>query len=489
VAIFGNLFGQIFGDSAAELEAQGDYFAGVNNWKRATEEYRRALQRTNKTSIGYRRLAAKFDDARLRGFDTLVEEIHSHIDVREFTYASDQLTVARGLAETDAQRERLDECERRLKGAGRGSLPAAANAAEAPRMPSGSRSSEIPAARVDASRPEPSRADAAAPLPDAMRSEVSRSTERPLPGVRPAANLAPEARSSRDSSREPSLDPAYQKVLSRLPAAEAAARVRLGTHYRDAVMAFTRGDATRSVELFQRACDAMPEEPIIQYDLAASLAAAGRAREAQTVYLEIAEHDRKDWQPYYEIAQLQWAEGLRDQALATLEGGLQRHPRSGYLMAQWGVLLHKMGDKRAALERFYEALQLDSFDDAGLYHVIANLHLELGDLDRARRGYLKALELRPSSIGTMLDYAEFLIEQKQDAASAQAILDTAFRALRTQSGTKLHYAYRSYLASRAHMLLGEREMALLDVTRALEENDQAWLEDTLEAQRQAVLTV
>jgi tetratricopeptide (TPR) repeat protein len=158
-------------------------------------------------------------------------------------------------------------------------------------------------------------------------------------------------------------------------------------------------------------------------------------------------------------------------------------------MAQWGVLLHKMGDKRAALERFYEALQLDSFDDAGLYHVIANLHLELGDLDRARRGYLKALELRPSSIGTMLDYAEFLIEQKQDAASAQAILDTTFRALRTQSGTKLHYAYRSYLASRAHLLLGEREMALLDVTRALEENDQAWLEDTLEAQRQAVLAV
>jgi hypothetical protein len=32
-------------------------------------------------------------------------------------------------------------------------------------------------------------------------------------------------------------------------------------------------------------------------------------------------------------------------------------------------------------------------------------------------------------------------------------------------------------------------MALLDVTRALEENDQAWLEDTLEAQRQTVLAV
>ena len=39
------------------------------------------------------------------------------------------------------------------------------------------------------------------------------------------------------------------------------------------------------------------------------------------------------------------------------------------------------------------------------------------------------------------------------------------------------------------MLIGAREMALLDVTRALEENDQAWLEDTLEMQRQTVLAV
>lgn len=469
MAIFGNLFGQIFGDSAAELEAQGDYYAGVNNWKRATDEYRRALQRTNKSSIGYRRLAAKFDDARLKGFDTLVEEIHSHIDVREFTYASDQLGVARNLAENDEQRERLDECERRLKGAGRsGSAAAQAAPAATPAADSNRsvRSTDASAARVDAPR-------------------AGDRTVRPDPSLRPAANLAGEAR----ITREPSLDQAYQKVLSRMPAADAAARVRLGGHYRDAVLAHARGEAPRAVDLFQKALSEHPDSSIVMYDLAAALAASGRAREAQSVYLRLAERDPRDWQPYYEIAQLQWAEGLRDRAQATLEEGLQQHPRSGYLMAQWAVLLYKMGDKRAALEHFYEALQLDSFDDPGLYHVIANLHLEMGDLEKARRGYLKALELHPQSIGTMLDYAEFLIEHKQDAPAAQAILETAFRALRAQPGSKLHHAYRSYLSSRAHMLLGEREMALLAVTRALEENDQAWLEDTLESQRQAVLAV
>jgi tetratricopeptide (TPR) repeat protein len=465
VAIFGNLFGQIFGDSAAELEAQGDYFAGVNNWKRATDEYRRALQRTNKNSIGYRRLAAKFDDARLKSFDALVDEIHSHIDVREFTYASDQLALARSMAETDEQRDRLEECERRLRGVGRSSLAAAQAQRGTPVHAEGAatdRDAAMPAARLDASSP------------------VSQET-----GQRPAAAMAPAAR----AMRGPTPDQSYQKILSRLPAADAAARVRLGTTYRDAVLALARGEAAHAVELFQQALQEHPDEALVLYDMASALAASGRSREAISIYYRIAERNPRDWQPQYEIALLQWGEGLRDRAVATIEEGLERHPHSGYLMAQWGVFLYKLGDRRGALEKFYQALQLDSFDDAGLYHVLANLHLELGEAEKARRGYLKALELNPASIGTMLDYAEYLVDSKRDAHAALAILETAFRSMRASPTPKLQHAYRSFLCSKAHMLLGAREMALLDVTRALEENDQAWLEDTLEMQRQTVLAV
>jgi tetratricopeptide (TPR) repeat protein len=473
VAIFGNLFGQIFGDSAAELESQGDYFAGVNNWRRATEEYRRALQRTSKSSVGFRRLAAKYDDARLKAFDALVEEIHSHIDVREFTYATEQIALARGLVETDEQRDKLEACEQRLRGSGRSTVQAAAAGAPTPAPGSfapapgtdGARDLDQPAARIEGP------AFARTVRPDPM--------PRPEPAPRPAASVA----------REPNPDQTFQKVLGRMSPAEAAKRARLGTHYRDAVLAYARGDAPRAVEMFQRAADEHPGEKLVLYDLAGALAAAGRTREAQSVYLKLSERDESDWQPWYEIAQLQWLDGLRDRALATLEQGIQRHPRSGYLMAQWGVLLYKMGEPRRALEKFYEALQLDSFDDAGLYHVIANLHLELGDEDRARRGYLKALELNPHSVGTMLDYAEYLVESKRDPQAALAVLETAFRTLRQHPAPKIQHAYRSYLSSRAHMLLDQREMALLSATRALEENDQAWLEDTLESQRQAVLSV
>jgi len=478
VAIFGNLFGQIFGDNAAEHEARGDYYAGVNNWRRATEEYRRALQRTSKNTIGYRRLAEKFDDARGKGFDSLVEEIHSHVDVREFTYASDLLVTARGQAETESQREKLDECERRLRAAGR-SVPVTA-AAVPPPAPSATAGRPVPPVPESAPRtPEPAaRFDAPPPSP-------AERGNRSAPVVRPAASVAPEPR----PAREPNGDQAFQKVLGHLPPAAVAARARLGSHYRDAVLAYARGEAGRAVELFKKSVDEHPGEPIVYYDLAAALAAAGRSREAQTIYLKLAERNPQDWQPYYEIAQLQWTDGLGERAVSTVEEGLLRHPRSGYLMAQWGVFLYKMGDKRGALERFYAALQLDSFDDAGLYHVIANLHLELGDTERARRGYLKALELNPQSAGTMLDYAEFLIEHRQDAKAALAILEATMRTLRATASPRLLHVYRSYLSSKAHMLLGEREMALLAVTRALEENDQAWLEDTLEAQRQAVLAV
>jgi tetratricopeptide (TPR) repeat protein len=476
VAIFGNLFGQIFGDSAAELEAQGDYFAGVANWRRASDEYRRALQRTSKSSIGFRRLAAKYDEARLKAFDALVEEIHSHVDVREFTYASEQLALARTLAEADVQRDKLEECERRLRGVGRAAaataLPAALGAGDPVRAEPAA--TNAAAARMEA-HPAPRDDD------DARTPPFARTVRPEPPGreTRPAASVG----------RDPNPDQMFQKILARLAPAEFAKRARLGTHYRDAVLAYARGDAARAVDLFLQSSREHPTEALVQYDLAAALAAAARTREAQTVYLRIIERDPADWQPYYEIAQLQWGDGLRDRAIATIEEGLGRHPRSGYLMAQWGVLLYKMGDPRGALEKFYEALQLDGFDDAGLYHTIANLHLDLGDDDRARRGYLKALELNPHSIGTMLDYAEFLLERRKDPQAALAVLDAAFRGLRVRPGPKLQHAYRSYLSSRAHMQLGQREMALLNASRALEENDQAWLEDTLEAQRQAVLAV
>jgi tetratricopeptide (TPR) repeat protein len=332
---------------------------------------------------------------------------------------------------------------------------------------------------------------AAAPLaepPRALRADAGRRNE-PVPRSEPPPRAAATMSSEVRSSTPPNTDQTFQKLLSRLPKGDATHRLRLGMHYRDAVLAHARGEAGRAVELFKKAAQEHPDETVIAYDLAAGLAAAGRTREALSLYLRLAERDPRDWQPWYEIAQLQWSDGLRERAIATLEEGLRRHPQSGTLMAQWGVLLYKLGDKRGALEKFYEALQLDSFDDAGLYHVIASLHLELGDADKARRGYLKALELNPQSVGTMLDYAEFLVDRKQDGPAALAILETAFRSLRAGSGSKLHHAYRSYLSSKAHMLVGEREMALLAVTRALEENDQAWLDDTLESQRQTVLTV
>jgi tetratricopeptide (TPR) repeat protein len=463
VAIFGNLFGQIFGDSAAELEAQGDHYAGVNNWRRAADEYRRALAKTSKSAIGYRRLAAKYDESRIKSFESMVEEIHSYIDVREFTYATDQLALARSLAENDAQLEQVEECERRLRSAGRQPRGVAAKLEEGARTAAAN--GDGAAARVE-------RAPASAPAPEARVA--------PAPAAVPAASLATE-----------STDLQLQRLLAGMTPAEVAARSRLGGHYRDGALAYAKGDAQRAVVEFTKSLAEHPQNLIVHYDLAAALAAAGRTREAQSVYLKITKLAPADWQPYYEVAQILWLDGLPDRAVATIDEGLERFPRSGYLMAQAGVFLYKLGDPRAALDKFYQALQLDAFDDAGLYHVIANLHRELDEPEKARRAYGKALELAPGSVGSMLDYAEFLLQKKQDAAAATTMLEQAANELQGnhKPGVKLFQVYRSYLASRAHLQAGEREMALLAITRALEDNDQSWLEEPLEQQRQAVLAV
>jgi len=463
VAIFGNLFGQIFGDSAAELEAQGDHYAGVNNWRRAADEYRRALAKTSKNAIGYRRLAAKYDESRIKSFESMIEEIHSYIDVREFTYATDQLALARSLAEIDAQLEQVEECERRLRSAGRQPRGSAA------KLEDGART--VAAADGVAARVE--RAPSGAAAPETRVAPVT------TPG---AASFAHET---------PNSDVTLQRLLAGMTPAEIAARSRLGGHYREGAIAYARGDAPRAVVELTKSLAEHPQNLIVHYDLAAALGAAGRTREAQSVYLKITKLAPSDWQPFYEVAQILWLDGLPDRAVATIEESLDRFPRSGYLMAQWGVFLYKLGDPRAALDKFYQALQLDAFDDAGLYHVIANLHMELDETEKARRAYAKALELAPASVGSMLDYAEFLLQKKQDPGAATAILENAANTLQGNGrpGAKLFQVYRSYLCSRAHLQEGEREMALLAITRALEENDQAWLEEPLEQQRQAVLAV
>jgi hypothetical protein len=119
MSLLGNLFGNLFGDSASEFEARGDEYAGVSNWRRACDEYEQALDKSSRDSPSHRRLGAKLDQARSRSFETAMEEIHSSIDMREFTYAKEQLNMARRLAETSTQAKQIEECEARLHGAGR----------------------------------------------------------------------------------------------------------------------------------------------------------------------------------------------------------------------------------------------------------------------------------------------------------------------------------------------------------------------------------
>jgi len=77
------------------------------------------LQKTARSSTEFRRLEAKLDEARLQSFESLVEDIHSRIDVREFTFATEQIQAARDIAQGAEQLRRLEECEQRLRGAGR----------------------------------------------------------------------------------------------------------------------------------------------------------------------------------------------------------------------------------------------------------------------------------------------------------------------------------------------------------------------------------
>ena len=457
MSLLGNLFGNLFGDSASEFEARGDEYAGVSNWRRACDEYEQALEKSSRESPSHRRLGAKLDQARSRSFTSMMEEIHSSIDVREFTYAREQLGMARRFAETSSQVKQVEECEERLNGAGR----------HISRQPA--------AARVVQQQDLPSPTEAA----------DTTSQENPNRSVPAAARLAAPITLDAETNR----DQMFHKLLQHLPAQDIKARMALGERYREAALHIAAGQSEKAVEPLQDLFMEHRDNAFLLYDFVEVLCDVGRLHDAKELLAFRMEQAPDDWQAPYAMARILWSEGAGHQALQIVEAAVLRYPRSGHLMAQWGVFLQKLGSRDMALEKYYLALQLDAFDDPGIYHTIANLHLELGEKDKAAHGYRKALELDAERVGTMLDYAEFLLERERDARACLAVLDTAFRAMRKGGGNRLYHVYASYLSSRAHMLLGEREMALLSITRSMEDNVQPWLIEKLEHQRQAVLAV
>lgn len=474
MTLIGNLFGQLFGDSASEFEARGDQFASVNNWRQAHGEYVRALQKTSRSSPAFRRLEAKLDEARVQSFESLIEDIHSRIDVREYTFAAEQIEAARELVANTENKERLEACVERLRGTGRYEPRPAATLV--PQVPGDEPSTEPVRKRNElrtarpAARTEPKPKDANESASAAARS----------------ADLGRLLEAARVADHDPKQT--FMRLLEGMPLEDKESRAALGPLYQAAALALAEGNAAGAAELLARLRTERPESRIVFYDLGDALQAAGKHDDAVNLYIQRLDLFPDEWQTWYDLAQVLWNMDEKTQAQQVIDAGIRRCPRSGHLVAQSGVFLVKSGQMREALEKFYLALQLDEFDDAGLYHTIATLHQQLGDEEKARRGYLKALELQPRSIGAQLDYAELLLNS-QDGRGALAILETAFRTLRAGGAKRVYRAYASYLSSRAHLMLGEREMALLAVSRALEDNDQTWMTPALQAQRLAVLSV
>ena len=470
MARLGSLFGHLFGDSASEYESRGDQFASVNNWRRAHDEYERASHKTPRGSTAYRRVAAKLDDARTQSFEALIEDIHSRLDVREFTYATDQIEEARRLVHTSAQMVRVEECEQRLRGANRYEKR---DAASQPGVSAPGRDrTPAPAARLDAAV---GLGQAGPPAPGG----AARLQSAPGAALQPAPAVAAIAQTEK----------AFRDLVAHLPAHEIERRVALGPSYWDALLALAHGVNDGALQQLERLYAENPGLGFLVYDLGAALTAVDRLQDAEELYAARLHADPDDWQAPYELAKLFWQRGAGDLALRTLEQASQQHPRSGHIEAQWGIFLHRIGARHEALQHLYRALELNEFDDAGLYHTIGNLHRELGQHAEARDAYVKSLQLNAHAVGTKLDFAEFLIEDANNGRAALDVLETIFRSLRSAKSAPLYPVYGAYLSSRAHLLLGEREMALLSVSRALQDNDQDWLIPKLEAQRQAVLAV
>lgn len=100
-----------------------------------------------------------------------------------------------------------------------------------------------------------------------------------------------------------------------------------------------------------------------------------------------------------------------DNALVYLQKTLEINPENYYAIDTFGQINFERGDYKAAINYFNQVLKY-SAKLTDNYRKIAKAYCLDGDIQKADEFYRKAIEYQPNDIQGYLDYAHFLIEQK-----------------------------------------------------------------------------
>src|SRR5690606_21151354 len=168
------------------------------------------------------------------------------------------------------------------------------------------------------------------------------------------------------------------------------------------------GQPSRAVALLEEAARLRPDDPRALAPLADQYLAAGRHADAAPLYERLAEDARKgrrmkDVARFRQrLGQLYRAGGDSDAALKAYEEAFRIDPTSAPTMIGLGEIYVERRDWDRA-RRVYRSLVLQNLDPSlgigkgEVYYRLGTIHVELGEKDKAKGMFQRAIEIDPDS--------------------------------------------------------------------------------------------
>jgi len=173
------------------------------------------------------------------------------------------------------------------------------------------------------------------------------------------------------------------------------------------------------ISLYQHAIDAVPNNYLARYNLAAALEAEGRIDDA-VMQLREAVRER----PYYvparaELGQLLASQGHTDDALQQMQIAVHMRPDNALAHFRLGSVLGTLGRTHEAAAQFAEAVRLQP-DNVNAHYNLGLALAEEGQLQDAAREFSVTVRLRPDDAAAHFNLGIALARQGQvDAAITQ----------------------------------------------------------------------
>lgn len=212
--------------------------------------------------------------------------------------------------------------------------------------------------------------------------------------------------------------PQYHNFLKRI--------LELDPKHQESILKFATlklasGDIKKALELSDQLLDISPEKTttwVLKASVQAKLDDRDGSKQALEKALEI---NPKDDEALLLLANIHMAEGAYDNAITTLDQGINQHTSNAYFYAVKIRALNKLGKTDQTIDTFQNLIELNPSNPA-VYNVLAKQYIELNKIDLARKTLTDFAENHPSQeavFNVISFYEEFNTPNETEAVLTQ----------------------------------------------------------------------